>query len=184
MFVPLRKYFNTFCLVLYPPSSMPYAFELSLTTHFPLLIRLGNCLLYTLIIHGYTLMAYLKLIQAFPSFIGLAYQEKDIVFRFIIEYSSLRNFGPYIVIGPFLYEEFWKMIFWLVLKLEILVIELWYLEGFLVSFRGFFWRWYFYMVKYLNFHTSSFALRYLFNVKGKATMWHTPMFQMNEQEAL
>jgi hypothetical protein len=29
-------------------------------------------------------------------FIGLAYyQGKDIVFRFIIEYSSLRDFGPY-----------------------------------------------------------------------------------------
>jgi hypothetical protein len=27
-------------------------------------------------------------------FIGLAYQGKDIVFRFIIEYSSLRDFGP------------------------------------------------------------------------------------------
>jgi hypothetical protein len=26
-------------------------------------------------------------------FIGLAYQGKDIVFRFIIEYSSLRDFG-------------------------------------------------------------------------------------------
>jgi hypothetical protein len=31
-------------------------------------------------------------------FIGLAYQGKDIVFRFIVEYSSLRDFGPYIVI--------------------------------------------------------------------------------------
>jgi len=29
-------------------------------------------------------------------FIGVAYQgKKDIVFRFIIEYSSLRDFGPY-----------------------------------------------------------------------------------------
>jgi hypothetical protein len=28
------------------------------------------------------------------SFIGLAYQGKDIVFRFIIEYSSFRDFGP------------------------------------------------------------------------------------------
>jgi len=26
--------------------------------------------------------------------VGLAYQGKDIVFRFIIEYSSLRDFGP------------------------------------------------------------------------------------------
>jgi hypothetical protein len=27
-------------------------------------------------------------------FAGLAYQGKDIVFRFIIEYSSLMDFGP------------------------------------------------------------------------------------------
>jgi hypothetical protein len=27
-------------------------------------------------------------------FVGLAYQGKDIVFRFVIEYSSLRDFGP------------------------------------------------------------------------------------------
>jgi hypothetical protein len=27
-------------------------------------------------------------------FVALAYQGKDIVFRFIIEYSSLRDFGP------------------------------------------------------------------------------------------
>jgi len=28
------------------------------------------------------------------AFVGLAYQGKDIVFRFIIEYNSLRDFGP------------------------------------------------------------------------------------------
>jgi len=28
------------------------------------------------------------------SFVGYAYQCKDIVFKFIIEYSSLRDFGP------------------------------------------------------------------------------------------
>jgi len=28
------------------------------------------------------------------AFVGLSYQGKDIVFRFIIEYSSLRDFGP------------------------------------------------------------------------------------------
>jgi hypothetical protein len=41
-------------------------------------------------------------------FIGLAYQGKDIVFRFIIiEYSSLKDFGPsVIIIGLFLYEDF------------------------------------------------------------------------------
>jgi len=51
-------------------------------------------------------------------FVGLAYQGKEIVFRFIIEYSSLRDYGPYVV-GLFLYDDFWKMTFWLVLKLEI-----------------------------------------------------------------
>jgi hypothetical protein len=39
-----------------------------------------------------------------------------------------------------------------------------------------FWRLYFYMVKCLSFHNSSFALRILFNVNGKATMRHTPCF--------
>jgi hypothetical protein len=29
-----------------------------------------------------------------PTFVGFASQGKDIVFRFIIEYSSLRDFGP------------------------------------------------------------------------------------------
>ncbi len=27
-------------------------------------------------------------------FVGLACQDKDIVFRFLIEYSNLRDFGP------------------------------------------------------------------------------------------
>ncbi len=81
-------------------------------------------------------------------FVGLAYyQGKDIVFRFIIEYSSLRDFGTY-VIDLILYEDFWKMIFWLVLKLDISfrVIMSWRILAF---FRGFFWRLYFWMVKYL-----------------------------------
>jgi hypothetical protein len=50
-------------------------------------------------------------------FLGVAYQGKDIVFRFVIEYSSLKDFGLQ-VIGLFLDEDFSKMI-WLVLKLEI-----------------------------------------------------------------
>jgi hypothetical protein len=40
------------------------------------------------------------------------------VFRFIKEYSSLSDFGLY-VIGLFLYKDVWKMVFWLVLKVEI-----------------------------------------------------------------
>jgi len=59
-----------------------------------------------------------KIVWVALDFIGLALAGKDIVFRFIIEYSSLRDFGPY-VLRLFLYEVFKKMIFWLVLKLEI-----------------------------------------------------------------
>ncbi len=63
------------------------------------------------------------------------------------------------------------MIFWLVLKLEIgyRVMISW---KNLVSLRGFFWRLYFCIVKYLNFHNSFF--KWCFNVNGKATMWYTP----------
>jgi len=54
--------------------------------------------------------------------LALPTKGKDIVFRFITEYysSSLMDFGPQVV-GLFLYEDFRKMIFWLVLKLEILL---------------------------------------------------------------
>jgi hypothetical protein len=45
---------------------------------------------------------YICLVQFF---VVLAYQGKDIVFRFIIEYSSLVDFGPW-VIALFLYEDF------------------------------------------------------------------------------
>ncbi len=59
----------------------------------------------------------------------------SIMFRFITNYSSLREFGPY-VIGLFWYEDFWKMIFWLVLKLEISY-------GGIISWRTFpFFSWY------------------------------------------
>jgi hypothetical protein len=39
-------------------------------------------------------------------FVGLALVGKDIVFRFTIECSSLMDFGPYAIIGLFLYEDF------------------------------------------------------------------------------
>jgi len=51
-------------------------------------------------------------------FFGFALVGKDIVFRFIIKYGNVREFDP-CIIGLFLYEDFWKMIFQLVLKLEI-----------------------------------------------------------------
>jgi hypothetical protein len=58
------------------------------------------------------------------------------VFRFITEYSSLRDFGPY-VMDLFLYEDFWKMIFWVVLKLEISYHRVVISWRILVSFRGY-----------------------------------------------
>ncbi len=84
---------------------------------------------------------------------------KDIVFRFIIEYSSLRDFGP---LGNnnrsiFIWGFLKVMIFWFVLKLEISyrIMIFWWI---LISFRGFFFlRLYFCMVKYLSFHNSSLA---------------------------
>jgi hypothetical protein len=38
-------------------------------------------------------------------FIGLAYQGKDIVFRFIIEYSGLRDFGPLVYFYMRIFER-------------------------------------------------------------------------------
>jgi hypothetical protein len=111
----------------------------------------------------YCLIFYISLsVHGIMKFIGLTYQGKDIVFKFIIEYSSLMDFGPLVMIGLFLYEDFWKMpFFWLVLKLEISyrVIKSWRI---LVSFRGFFEDYNFCIVKYLSFPNSSFALRYFF----------------------
>jgi hypothetical protein len=53
-------------------------------------------------VHRYLLYELLLL----DLFVCLAYPGKDIVFRFIIEYSSLMDFGPYVIKGLFLYEDF------------------------------------------------------------------------------
>jgi hypothetical protein len=109
-------------------------------------------------------------------FWGLALVVKDIVFRFIIKCISPMDFGPWII-GLFLYEDFWKFIFWLVLKLEIIyrVMISWKI---LVSFTTFFWRLHFCMVKYLN-SQKKICLKIFFNVNGKAIMWHTPCLIIN-----
>ncbi len=67
--------------------------------------------------------------------LALPTKPRMFLFRFIIECSSLMDFRP-CVIRLFLYEDFWKMIFWLVLKLGISyqVIITWRI---LVSFRRF-----------------------------------------------
>ncbi len=108
--------------------------------------------------------------------LALHTQGKDIVFRFIIEYySSWRHSRPY-VISLFLYEDFWNMIFWLVLKLEIIVIELKISWRILVSFRGFYGD---YIFAWWNVWVSIILLlpfKILFNVNDKATEWHTPCF--------
>ncbi len=43
--------------------------------------------------------------ESYSIFSVLAYQGKDIVSRFIMEYTSLRDFGPCVIIGLFLYED-------------------------------------------------------------------------------
>ncbi len=68
------------------------------------------------------------------------------VFKLIIKYSSLRDFGFLgKIIGLFLYEDSRTMIFWLVLKLDRVILS-WRI---LFSFRGFSWGLYFWVVKYL-----------------------------------
>jgi hypothetical protein len=47
---------------------------------------------------------------SFLKFVGLAMVGKDIVFRFIIEYTSLRDFGPWVIV-LFLCMDFFKIIF-------------------------------------------------------------------------
>jgi len=47
-----------------------------------------------------------SLVYMYYKFIGLAYQGLDIVFRFIIEYSSLMDFGPLGNNFILLYEDF------------------------------------------------------------------------------
>jgi len=110
-------------------------------------------------------------------FVGLAYQGKGIVFRIIIEYSSLRDMDHIITLGNnrsiFIWGFLKLHIFGLCWNLRLVrVIMTWRI---LVSFRGYFWRLYFWMVKYLSFHNSSFALRYFYNANGKVTVWHTPL---------
>jgi hypothetical protein len=50
------------------------------------------CLVYNLLFVRVLVMTFLVYNILF--IVGLAYQGKDIVFRFIIEYSNLRDFGP------------------------------------------------------------------------------------------
>ncbi len=63
-----------------------------------------------------------------------------------------------------------------------LVIELWYLEGFLVFLKGIFedyiFTWWNIWVFIILFF---FCLEILFNVNGKAIVWHTPWFSSNLQ---
>jgi hypothetical protein len=116
-----------------------------------------------------------------PGFIGFAYQGKDIVFRFIIEYSSLRDFfrpllgnnNRSILIQGF-FERWYFGLCW---NLR-LVLELCYLEGFWFLFRGiFFQRLSFWHGEIFEFSSFFFCRKILFNVKWqKATVWHTPCF--------
>jgi hypothetical protein len=54
---------------------------------------LGMCL--SVFFYTDLLLSVCVFLQSMERFVGLAYKGKDIVFRFIIEYSSLiRDFGP------------------------------------------------------------------------------------------
>jgi len=77
---------------------------------------------------------------------------------------------------------FERWYFWLVLTLENSYRVYNILKDF-GFFQRIFWRLYFCMVKYLSFHNSSFALRYFYNVNGKATSWHTPCFLFGKKIA-
>jgi hypothetical protein len=112
---------------------------------------------------------------------GLAHKgKKDIAFRFIIEYSSLRDFyrplgnnnnNKSIFIWGFLKDD----IFWLVLELEISDYRVMISWRFLVSFRGFcFFKGY--IFAWWNIWVSislSFALTYFLMEMAKA---HNPLF--------
>jgi hypothetical protein len=83
------------------------------------------------------------------------------MFRFIIEDSKLKGFWPLSNNNrSILYEDFWKMIFWLVLKLEISyrVMISWRL---LVSFRGFFFKIIFLRGEIFRFWSFFFCLKIL-----------------------
>jgi hypothetical protein len=103
------------------------------------------------------------------------------VYKFIIEYSSLRDFGPK-AIGLFLYEDFGKMIFWLVLKLEInyRVIIFWRVW---VSFRGFL-KIIFMPGEIFEIPLFVFCLKILFYANGNATVWHTPCYCLSFHDYL
>jgi hypothetical protein len=93
------------------------------------------------------------------------------VFRFIIEYNSFMDFGPHVV-DLFLCKDFWKMIFWLVLKLGINDRVCDILKEF-----GFFYMIFFskdYIIAWWNIGISIifFFLKILFLVNGKAMVTH------------
>jgi hypothetical protein len=60
------------------------------------------------------------------------------VSRFITEYSSLMDFGPYVVVDLFLNEDFWKMLYFGLYWNVRLVLELCYLEGLWFLLEDFF----------------------------------------------
>jgi hypothetical protein len=94
-----------------------------------------------------------SLLKSMSLFIGLALVGKDIVFGFIIEYSSLRDF--YRPLDNNNRSFFFNMriserwLFWLVLKLEISYYRVMISWRILVSFRGFFF--FFEIINFLKF---------------------------------
>ncbi len=111
-------------------------------------------------------------------FLALPTKGKDIiVFRFIIEYHSLRNFGPQvIIIGLFLYEDFCFETWYFGLCWNLrLVIELYFLEGFWFFLEDFL-KIIFLHGEIFEFPLFFFCLKVLFNVNWQGHSVIHPLF--------
>jgi hypothetical protein len=59
-------------------------------------------------------------------------------------------------------------------NLRLVIVELWYLEGFWFVLEDFFLKTTFLHGEILEFSSLVFCLKICFNVNGNATVWHTP----------
>jgi hypothetical protein len=94
---------------------------------------------------------YIIYVSIYPCLLALPTKARFIVFRFIVEYSSLRDFYRPLGHRPIFDTRIFERWYFGSCRNLRLVIISWRI---LVSFRGFFWRLYFWMVKYLRFHNS------------------------------
>jgi len=89
----------------------------------------------TIFLIGKTSHSFYNFLKDFRSFFWPCLPRQGYCVKFVIEYSSLRDFGLHVV-GLFLFEDFWKMIFWLVFELDISykVVISWRILDFLEDF--------------------------------------------------